>query len=678
MRRISITNSAARLFLLSFLVLFFELVCIRWLSSYVLYLGYFTNFVLLGCLLGIGAGVLLANYQVRLINYLPVLLFSFFPLILFIQPQVTPSSQNFIYFTNNLAWLQLPAYILLPLVFISITGIFTMLSQELGFLLNEFAPLRAYNINILGSLAGILCFMVLGYFSLPSWTWFFISVTILVILLPRDRFFKRNVLLQIGLVIVIASSDYAFANLWSPYYRVNMLELSNEGYQRVRYPIVNKEIEKRVLFANGVAHQEFALVSKNLPFYNLPYDAFAEHQQYEKILIVGAGGGNDVSFALKNQVEQVDAVEIDPLIAKLGGTYHPENPYRDPRVTLYVDDARSFLEKSDTYYDLIIYALPDSLILAANTSNIRLESYLFTLEAFQSVKEHLKPDGLFVLYNYYRSEWLINKITHMLDEVFGSPVYYYFDNSPNNPGVFATIFAGPKARELVDSSLAIQLASRNDLVPATDNWPFLYLREPSLPVYYSISLLIILAVSAIYILLVSPKKAINKLGMPFFFMGAAFTLLETKSIVNFLLLFGATWVVNALVFFAILLVVLIANALAARYRFSKIWVFYVLLFLALILNFVVPLKTFLVDNLIARYVLVTMFLFSPIFFANLVYSTTFRDTQQANIAFGANLLGTMVGGATEYLSLSFGYSLLVVFAGIFYIFAFYFFRRMQR
>ncbi len=227
MRRISITNSAARLFLLSFLVLFFELVCIRWLSSYVLYLGYFTNFVLLGCLLGIGAGALLANYQVRLINYLPVLLFAFFPLILFIQPQVMPSSQNFIYFTSNIAWLQLPAYILLPLVFVSVTGIFTMLSQELGFLLNEFAPLRAYNINILGSLAGILCFMVLGYFSLPSWTWFFISVTILVILLPRDRFFKRNVLLQIGLVIVIASSDYAIANLWSPYYRVNMLELSN-------------------------------------------------------------------------------------------------------------------------------------------------------------------------------------------------------------------------------------------------------------------------------------------------------------------------------------------------------------------------------------------------------------------------------------------------------------------
>lgn len=678
MRRIYITNSAARLFLLSFLILFFELVCIRWLSSYVLYLGYFTNFVLLGCLLGIGAGALLANYQVRLINYLPVLLFAFFPLILFIRPQVTPNSQSFIYFTTSFTWLQLPVYILLPLIFICITGIFTLLSQELGFLLNEFAPLKAYNLNILGSLAGILCFTVLGFLSLPSWIWFLISAILLVILLPRNRFFGRNLLLQIGLVVVIATSDYAFANLWSPYYRINMLEVHGDGPRRLRYPHVNKEAEFYVMYANGIGHQEFRPVSYNLPFYTLPYDAFAEKPHYKNALVIGAGGGNDVSFALVNNVDHVDAVEIDPLIAKLGRTYHPDNPYNDPRVGLYVDDARSFLEKTDTLYDLIIYALPDSLILAANSSNIRLESYLFTLEAFQSVKEHLKPDGLFVLYNYYRSEWLINKITNMLDDVFDAPVYSYYVNSPNDTLVFATIFAGAKARELENSDLAIQRASRNDLVPATDNWPFLYLRNPNLPVYYSVSLLIILAVSAIYILLVSPKKAINKLGMPFFFMGAAFTLLETKSIVNFLLLFGSTWVVNSLVFFAILLVVLIANALAARYRFSRIWIFYALLFIALVLNYVIPLKTFLADNIIVRYTLVTIFLFSPIFFANLIYSTTFRDTRQANVAFGANLLGTMVGGATEYLSLFFGYSMLVVFAGIFYIFAFYFLRRMQR
>ena len=586
MRRFSITQNATRLFVFSFLVLFFELVCIRWLSSYVLYLGYFTNFVLLGCLLGIGAGALLANHRVRFINYLPVILFTFFSLILFTQPQVNPDTQNFIYFTTSVAWLRLPAYLLLPVIFINITIIFTSLSQELGYLLNKYAPLKAYNLNILGSLAGILGFTLLGYFSSPSWTWFLITAAILILLLPRNRFFGRNLILLVGLVVMIAASDYAFNNLWSPYYRVNMLEIRGSERSRVKFPRVNEGVDNYVVFANGIGHQELTSVSKNYPFYNLPYTAFAEKPNYENVLVIGSGGGNDVSFVLANNVKHVDAVEIDPLIAKLGVTYHPEKPYNDPKVSLYINDARNFLENSNAKYDLVIYALPDSLILAANSSNIRLESYLFTLEAFQSVKEHLKPDGLFVLYNYYRSEWLINKITMMLQTVFGSPVYYYYDNSAKNPTAFATMFAGPKAIQLDNSSLTIQRATTNELISATDNWPFLYLRDPGLPTFYSISLIIILGISALYITLVSPNNTLKMSGVPFFFMGAAFTLLETKSIVNFLLLFGATWVVNSLVFFAILLVVLIANALAARFRFSKIWVLYALLFIALLLNFI--------------------------------------------------------------------------------------------
>jgi hypothetical protein len=155
-------------------------------------------------------------------------------------------------------------------------------------------------------------------------------------------------------------------------------------------------------------------------------------------------------------------------------------------------------------------------------------------------------------------------------------------------------------------------------------------------------------------------------------MGCAFTLLETKAIVQFLLLFGATWLVNSLVFFAILSVVLLANWLASRYRFSQMWVLYAFLFIALALNFFIPLETFLVDDRLIRYVLSTAFLFSPIFFANIIYSATFRDTQKANVAYGANLLGTMVGAATEYLALYLGYQNLIVFAAIFYFLAFYF------
>jgi hypothetical protein len=220
-------------------------------------------------------------------------------------------------------------------------------------------------------------------------------------------------------------------------------------------------------------------------------------------------------------------------------------------------------------------------------------------------------------------------------------------------------------------------ASPNNLTPATDNWPFLYLKNPSLPRFYSIALLAILALSAILIRVVAPKNTINRYGMPFFFMGAAFTLLETKSIVNFFLLFGSTWLVNALVFFAILLVVLIANVIASRFKFSRVWILYGLLLITLVANYAIPLNAFLAENFLLRYGVIVLFLFSPIFFANLIYSSAFRDTQHANVAFGANLLGTMLGGATEYFSLYFGYSMLIAFAGLFYLLAFISFRRNQ-
>src|SRR5690606_16078394 len=113
--------------------------------------------------------------------------------------------------------------------------------------------------------------------------------------------------------------------------------------------------------------------------------------------------------------------EIDPAIARLGQEHHPNQPYDDPRVSRYENDGRAFLRSADRRYDLVIFALPDSLTLLSSTANIRLESFLFTEEAFASVRDHLKPGGIFVLYNYYREPWLIAKIAAMLEAAFETP-----------------------------------------------------------------------------------------------------------------------------------------------------------------------------------------------------------------------------------------------------------------
>ncbi len=662
---------SVRLFLISFLVLFMELVCIRWLSAYVLYLGYFTNFVLLGALLGIGVGTQLVDRKAHLIEWFPPLLFLLVVLALFTRAQVQPDFEGLLFFTSSTSALRLPPAILLPTVFISVSTLFVLLSQELGRLLNEFEPLRAYSLNIVGSLAGILGFSLLSFASAPSWTWYLVAALLVIPYLPSGSKRGRNLLLLGGTVLTVAASDFSFGNFWSPYSRLNLLRQGPVGTQRVMIGKEDPLPTTYFLYANGAGHQEFYAREEMRPFYLLPYQVVGEGSGAERVLVVGAGGGNDIAAALRNGVARVDAVEIDRRIVDLGRRYHPESPYRDPRVNVYVADARAFLRRSADKYDMIIFALPDSLVLASSMSSVRLESYLFTLESFESVRAHLKPNGLFVLYNYYRFDWLTEKIASMLSEVFGeAPLYHqYSDLEYLNLG-FATFFAGPGTDRINTQSANLSRLTSVSQVPATDDWPFLYMKDRSLPPQYSAIFVMILIVSFIYLRKFSAGGGISLEGWPYFLMGAAFMLLEAKSIVSCFLLFGATWFVNALVFFAVLLAVLVANWMVAKFRIAHLGGLYLVLFGALSLNLILPLENILIENVILRYGVAAVLLFSPIFLANLIYGAIFRRTRQANIAFSANLLGTMVGGSLEYLALVLGYHSLVLLAALFYLAAF--------
>ena len=78
------------------------------------------------------------------------------------------------------------------------------------------------------------------------------------------------------------------------------------------------------------------------------------------------------------------------MIQRLGKRDHPDHPYDDPRVIVHLDDGRNFLQSTTKQYDLIVYALVDSLVLHSSYSNIRLESYLFTKQAIDDVRKRLQ------------------------------------------------------------------------------------------------------------------------------------------------------------------------------------------------------------------------------------------------------------------------------------------------
>src|SRR5439155_15019110 len=145
-----------------------------------------------------------------------------------------------------------------------------------------------------------------------------------------------------------------------------------------------------------------------------------------------------------------------------------------------------------------------------------------------------------------------------------------------------------------------------------------------------------------------------------FFMGAAFLLLETKNVVQFALLFGTTWLVNALVFAGILLSVLGAIELARRVKLAPPRTLYTLLLAALVVAWLVPPHDLLKLSFAPRFFVAVVIAFAPVFLANLVFAQRFGEVAASNIAFGANLLGAMAGGVLEYLSLLVGYRALLL------------------
>ena len=201
--------------------------------------------------------------------------------------------------------------------------------------------------------------------------------------------------------------------------------------------------------SNNIAHQAMINLETSGMAYVLPYLLSRDSQRppIRDVLIIGAGSGNDVAAALRVGARRVDAVEVDPVIYDLGKRFHPNRPYQNPRVQIHIDDGRNFLRKSDQKYDLIVYALVDSLVLHSGYSSIRLESFLFTREAFADIKSHLRPNGIFVAYNYFRQGWIIARLVQMTEEAFGrKPLVFSFPYRPEidagTTGGFTMILAG--------------------------------------------------------------------------------------------------------------------------------------------------------------------------------------------------------------------------------------------
>lgn len=728
-------RAGVELVLISVLVLFLELACIRWFPAHVLFLTFFTNIVLLASFLGISLGCLAASHRRNYLAATPAwlglgvmaalgveVLHINFGQVVGVESQESP---QLVYFgteqhATDLARFIIPVEVVGAFFFVVIALVFIGPGQVLGRALNNNPNrVRAYTLNILGSIAGIGFFAASSWWELPPFWWFLAIEVGLGYFLFRRPWTTDHIVRGTLLALVLAATTLRSgtwgtgANIhqhfWSPYYRIDFSP---------------RHLSLRV---NQIGHQAMHGRDKAAAAYALPHllNRDSGAAPFANVLVIGAGSGNDVSRALLWGAQHVDAVEIDPVIQRIGRLHHPDRPYQNERVTVYLDDGRNFLRSTERRYDLIVYALVDSLVLHSSYSNLRLESYLFTDQAFADVRKLLKPGGVFVMYNYFRQGWLVARLHKGLTETFeteplvlGLPPRDAIRPEDTLFGEFTIFMTGDlgRLRQAFNDSGDYWLSNKELPSPisangfhhptpeerrllggpappgepapwlrfhpaqvhqpeeplriASDDWPFLYLRRPMIPALSLRSAAIMGGLALVLLFLFLPKRSGSRASSPLigrmFFLGAGFMLVETKAVVQMALLFGSTWMVNTVVFFAVLVMILAANLFVLAVRPRRLWPWYVGLLAALSLNCVVPLDFFLGMERTAQILASCLLVFTPMAFAGVIFAVSFGRSVTPDRDFAANIAGAMVGGLAEYASMLLGFQLLTLLATAFY------------
>lgn len=670
-------RAALRLWLLGFSTLFLELVLIRYLGGNVWNLSYFPNLVLMAVFVGMGVGFVFHHLvSERLSAWLfqaaSLGLFGLVAVVTFERP-VVPGFKHWggdvggeVYFTDAPVKASDSSTWHFLFWFVAVVVIFAFLSQRTAKLFRRFPALKAYTLDITGSCAGIVAFMLVSFLRLPAWSWFCAFIPLFVFAMDPG-WSKLRFLGALPLAAVAVMAWHQDTRLMANAKYQGPLEVAWSPYQKVEYADSPKS--PRRIYVNGVSHQAmFTADAIRRDFYQVPHRQrqAAGLPPYKNVLVIGAGSGNDVAAALMNGAEHVDAVEIDPVIAALGRKHHPAQPYSDPRVRVIVDDARAVMTRARTKYDLIVFALTDSLVKVSSMAQLRLENYLFTADSIRRAYALLAENGDVVLYNHYRKDWLAQKFQKMIHDATDKwPLVIH------RAGDFQMFLVGD-----VRQADAPMFDPAGVAVP-TDDWPFPYLQERGVPKLYKKALAAFGAL--ILVLMIGLQLATRRdsagggarglaTKVAFVLMGVAFLLLETKSIVQFSLLFGTTWLNSSLVFLAVLALVLCANWTATLFRGRAVLpVAYLLLLGSCLVTLVYPLSRLLaLESGFVRFLAASLMTFSPIFFANLIFSVTFRDQAVPEHLFGWNLLGATVGGILEYASLAVGYNALAVIVAVCY------------
>jgi SAM-dependent methyltransferase len=640
-------------------VLVLELAFIRAIPAEVRAISYFTNLVLMAAFFGLGLGCLWHRAR-RLDVLLPIGLAVVAGFVLATRGLVVFDTAESVHY-----WLEhdrpvgvapdLPLFPVALFAFAAVATPFVALGQRLVQTMSPHPRLVGYGWDILGSLLGTVLFGVASALRVPPWVWPPLLALAWAAVLLRTWLSRALHVAAGALFVLFASAPYP--STWSPYYLVQH-QVEPEGVR----VWVNSSFHQLGLDLDPKKADLAELREHVLEKFGRPYRMYRTLHggaAPERVLVLGAGTGNDVNVALANGAAHVTAVEIDPVILELGRAKNATRPYADPRVATVVDDARHFLGSTSERFDLVVFGTLDSQTLLSSQANLRLENYVYTEESFRSASAVVTERGMVVaLYSVFKP-WLTGRLYRTFCGQFAG--HCVLERS--DPFLFDTMLVGaPRLPELRgDPALDRAYA---DALPSTDDWPFLYLERPTIaPVYVKLVIAVLALVATVLVVFRRHGGGAGG-GLHFLLLGMGFTLMESAAVVRLALLFGSTWVVNAVVFSAVLAMVFLANLAVQRGRAPRLGLAWALVLAGVALDFVVA-PGWLVGLAAPLRALVAAALVGvPVFGASVCFSRLFDAEAAPGPALGVNLVGAMAGGFAEYASMLFGMRSvwLVVFA----------------
>ncbi len=702
-----------QLFIISFLSLFIELYVIRFLGCNFRIFIVFKTLPLIACFLGLGVGF---NYQkTQAFKLAPFALFLFILSAVMLDYQNIglcgfPSVANFQWQNHLFENLSFSMYlVIIPVLCFGPFFLCYTIGSQLGILFTELPALPAYSVDLLGAICGSIIFSVLAYAQFSLTQLLIIPIFILIIystgfqLKSIKWYFNIAILVLTPLLMLIpiepkftsfapVSRQDTQLTYWSPLQRIDSTLFHTPNHQIFGLELGVNRAHYQFLFTNSNLDFINKLASKRLKGiitdrisqYEIPF-TFSPQQKLDNVLIIGAGTGQNVLAAVQNKAKHIDAVEIDPVIIKLGKLYNPS--FHNDNVRIINDDARHFLNTTKQKYDLIIFATLDSHSVSGQGSSVRLDCYVYTKESLESAKRLLNPDGYVFLNFASGTPWIRARLINTVRAVFGDNLLILTNNFKYY-GSYDLSFIYNPTLQLNNIYVSPDFIKINPKPVnfshkvLTDDYPFLYVQPDVIDWYYLIILGEILILSLIPSYKVFVQKS-NALYWQLFFLGAGFLLLELTNIARLTLIYGTTWFTSALVINGILIMTWIANLIVINFKplIEKFqiqiycWLFFLLLISKFIMvnNFLLWINNYYLGSFILMIILIL-----PVFFAGLIFPIAFAKADSQAKAFTYNLLGAILGGILEYCSFYIGNSWLIIISASLYLISFMFYLKFTK